>query len=238
MNAPTMRGHLRRCWIFTWRTPIAAARPLVPAPLELVTHGGFAFWNVVVCEVCNLRPALLPPIFGLDYWHVAYRLHARVRMEAGEVIEGLYFVRSDSNRAIVSAAGNWLTDFRFHTAQIEVARKDGVVEGEIRSREAGANFRVRNETPKSLAPGSPFSSLDEAAGFLKYKPFALAPAGESDVRLVRVVRNESLWRSSIVTVEESDWQFFGGRDVAPEVCYAVEPIDYEWRRAEISRAAR
>jgi hypothetical protein len=238
MNAPTMRGHLRHCWIFTWRTPIGAAQPHLPAPLELVTHGGFAFWNVVVCEVRGLRPAPLPPIVGLGYWHVAYRLHTRVRVESGETIEGLYFVRSDSDRLIVSTAGNWLTDFRFRTARIAVAKEDGIVEGEIRSRDAKARFRLREGTPGSLSPGSPFASVGEAGDFLKYKPFALSPVGKDSVSIVRVVRNEADWRSRIVTVEESNWQFFAGREVAPEVCYAVEPIDYEWRRAEVRRVAR
>ena len=83
--------------------------------------------------------------------------------------------------------------------------------------------------------GSPFASVSEAAAFLKYKPFALSPVGDDGVNIVRVMRDEARWRSSIVTVEESDWQFFAGRDVASEVCYAVEPIDYEWRRTEVRR---
>lgn len=208
-----------------------------PAPLELVTHGGFAFWNVVVCEVRGLRPAPWPAFVGMNYWHVAYRLHARVRLEPGEVIEGLHFVRSDADRLIVSTAGNWLTDFRFHMAGVDIAQDGKTIEGTIRSREAAARFRLREERTQSLAPGSPFASIQEAADFLKYKPFALSPAGEDSVKIVRVKRNEAEWKSSLVTVEESDWQFFAGCEVAPEVCYAVEPINYEWRRAELRRVA-
>jgi hypothetical protein len=174
----------------------------------------------------------------MNYWHVAYRLHARVRLEPGEVIEGLYFVRSDSDRLLVSTAGNWLTDFRFHIAGVDVVQNGKDIEGTIRSRDAAARFRLREERPQSLVSGSPFASVQEAADFLKYKPFALSPAEGENVKVVRVKRNEAEWKSSMVTVEEGDWQFFAGCEVTPEVCYAVEPIDYEWRRAETRRIAR
>jgi hypothetical protein len=57
------------------------------------------------------------------------------------------------------------------------------------------------------------------------------------VEIVRVRRNENDWRHRIVTVEDETWDFFAGQDVAPEICYAVEPIDYEWARCELRRVA-
>jgi Uncharacterized conserved protein (COG2071) len=235
MNAPTMRGHLRHCWLFTWRTPVAAAQAILPAPLEPVTCGGFAFWNVVVCRVEGLRPAPLPQAMGLSYWHVAYRLHARARLDCGETVEGLYFVRSDSDNAIVSSGGNWLTDFRFHTASVEVALEAAAITGRIHSSDGSASFRLTDNPPSSLSSGSPFASLSEAAEFLKYKPFALSPAGNDSVRIVRVRRNEANWSFRLVTVEQSKWQFFAGRETMPEICYSVEPIDYQWERVIVRR---
>ncbi len=233
MKAPAMRGHLQRCWLFTWRTPEAAARPFLPAPFELVTLGGFAFWNVVVCELRDVRPSGLPAYLGIGYRHVAYRLHARVRLATGESVEGIYFVRSDCDRRIVAAAGNHLTDFRFHTARIDIAEASGSVKAEG----ANAAFRLRDEPPASLAAGSPFASPAEAAAFLKYKPCALSHAGANTASLVRVARAESDWKARLVTVEESAWDFFKGLDVVPEVCTALAPVDYEWKRAETHRLA-
>src|SRR5207253_2962961 len=130
------------CWLFTWRTPEANARALLPAPLELVTRGGYAFWNVVVCEMRAMCPAPLPAEIGLGYWHVAYRLHARVRLESGEVVEGLYFVRSDCDRALVTFAGTLLTGFRFHTARIQIENPATVIaEVTIQIPGADAHFR-------------------------------------------------------------------------------------------------
>jgi len=235
-NPFTMRGHLRRCWLFTWRTPKADACALLPAPLEPVTRGGFAFWNVVVCEMRAMRPAPLPAAIGLGYWHVAYRLHARVRLESGEIVEGLYFVRSDCDRSLVTVAGNLLTDFRFHTARVAVHADGAAIEGRINASGGDAHFRLGDAKP-ALTTGSPFTSVAEAAEFLKYKPCAIAPSTDGLINVVRVTRREADWRYRIVTVVESDWDFLSGREIAPEVCYSIEPIDYQWERAEVRRVA-
>lgn len=238
LNLPlTMRARLAHCWLFTWRTPEALVRALLPAPLELVTHRGFAFWNVVVCEMQGLRPAPLPAEIGVGYWHIAYRLHARARLTSGETVEGLYFVRSDCDRRLVSIAGNLLTRFRFHTAEVSMHVGGDTVNGSIAAPGANARFQLRDRPPAGLAPGSPFASLEEAAAFLKYKPCALAPAGPEMAELVRVRRREEAWRHRLVTVEESAWEFLDEHEVAPEICYAVEPIDYEWGRCEVHRVA-
>ena len=236
-NPFTVRGRIRRCWLFTWRTPVETVRPLVPAPLDPVTHRGFAFWNVVVCEIGGMRPRALPESLGIAYWHVAYRLHVRARVADGREVEGLHFIRSDCDRSIVTALGNVLTDFRFHTARIAVQETAGAVDGRIDVADASARFRIDRSAAPQLSAGSPFATVAEAAAFLKYKPFGLSPAGRDGINAVRIVRDESAWRSREVAVAEQSWEFFAGRNVTPEVCYEVAPIDYEWSRGEILRAA-
>ena len=237
-NPLTVRGSIRRCWLFSWRTPELGVRSLVPSPLHLVTLGGFAFWNVVVCEMAAMRPAPLPAWVGLGYWHVAYRLHVRVREANGRDVEGLYFVRSDCDHRLVAAMGNVLTDFRFRTAQIEVSEAGASVEGRIVAPGADAHFRIDRTATPSLAEGSPFADLTEAASFLKYKPRAFSPHAADAVNAVQVVRDESAWRSRIVAVPRQEWGFFSGRDATPELCTEVEPIDYQWNRGEILRTRR
>jgi len=232
----TMRGHLRRCWLFTFRTPESKARAHLPAPLELITRGGFAFWNVVVCELRSLRPAPLPAALGIGYWHIAYRLHTRAKLESGETIEGLYFVRSDCDRWLMARAGNLLTNFRFHLASVAVGTEEATVEGKICAPNADAHFRLRDEVPATLSAGSPFASVGKAAEFLKYNPYSFTPISP-DVEIVRIKRREADWQSRVVTAEINDWQFLSAEEAVPEICYALEPIDYEWSRPNIRRLA-
>src|SRR5438270_12511526 len=119
-NPVPMVGTLERCWLFTYQTPADEARALVPRELELVTRGECAFWNIVVCRIRAMRPKGFPAFAGFSYWHIAYRLYVRIYPRTGPPIEGIYFPRSDCNSRLMSLMGNLLTDYRFHTARIEV----------------------------------------------------------------------------------------------------------------------
>ena len=225
-----MRGTIERCWLFTYREPVDSVAPLVPEPLSLVTRDGFAFWNVVVCEIAAMRPAFVPRALGLRYRHAAYRLYVRQKANGAPPVEGLYFLRSDADSKLICKAGGLLTDFRFHHAQIAIAENDSRAKIEIDSRDAPAKVGIDLSAKPELPVGSPFGSLFEAKAVLKYKPYALAPDGRGGARVLRVRRDELAWRSKLV-IAEADFAFLHGRGAEPEITYQVEPIDYRWEKA-------
>ena len=235
-NPLTVMGNLDHCWLFTYRTPIDLARELLPAPLEPVTYGSHAFWNIVVCHINSMRPKHFPACIGVSYWHVAYRLYARLPLTRGEAIEGLYFLRSDCDRRSMSLAGNALTDFHFHIASLQLRREQDVLKMDLDSPDAPAHIRLLPGAAPRLAPHSVFASLDEAAAFLKYKPNGLSLDRASRANVVHITRDEQAWRSRLVSVACADWAFLREYDVQPEICYEVEPIRYQWDRGRIYAA--
>jgi hypothetical protein len=219
-----MRGHIAQCWLFTFRADPARVADRLPAPLTLVEHGGSAYFNVVVSRLTHMRPAPLPGWVGLGYWHVAYRLYARY----GDV-EGLYFLRSDADSPLMVAAGNLLTDFRFHRADVGIAT--GPAGTELRSFAPGARLRIAlPDDPPSLPPDSPFASLDEAAQALKYKPAGLV-AGPDGVEALRISRDERAWRFRLRSFRTEEMEFLAPFAATPEIAYELAPIDYQWNRA-------
>lgn len=230
-NPITMTGTLDRCWLFTFQTPEEDAWGELPEPLEPVTHNGCAFWNVVVSRILRMRPKGAPAVLGVSYWHVGYRLYARFQPKSGPAVEGLYFARSDCDSPLMTAAGNLLTDYHFHTAPIEVHEEDRCVEIGIASPDSPAHAELCLVAPAQLSPYSAFCTLDEAAAFLKYKPFGLSVHPGGKVSVVRIVRDESAWKYRLVKVQSQRWAFFADKTVRPEICYAVAPIRYQWNRA-------
>jgi len=234
-NPLTVVGTITRCLLFTYRTPAADATRLLPRPLEAVTRDGYAFWNIVVSRLRAMRPPGFPALVGVDYWHVAYRLYVRLPLPGGRAIEGLYFTRSDCDNRLMTLAGNLLTGFNFHTTPIRLDARDGGLDLDIASPDAPARARVLPRRTPELAPGSPFASLDEAAVFLKYKPFGIAIDKKGDANVVRITRREDAWRARLIQVEFAHWTYFDDKAVQPEICYEVAPIVYRWNRGEVLR---
>lgn len=225
-----MRGRIEQCWIFVHRTLAENVRGLLPDTLSPITHGGFAFWNIVVCRLSGMRPPPFPASVGLGYWHVAYRLHVRASSRSLADLAGLYFIRSDCDRRLVATAGNLLTDFHFRRTEISVHARGPAVEGRVAAADGTATFRIDRAATPQLADGSPFNSLEEAAEALEYPPRALSPDSGDALWVVHVRRDPAAWRWRNVVVTEERWPFFVGRETAPELCYEVEPIEYHWER--------
>ena len=254
-----MKGRLADCLLLSYRTPARSVRHLVPKSLDLLTRDGWAFWNIVACRVEAMRPAGVPKRLGLDYHHLAYRLHVKGHTEGDRTLHGLYFVRSDADSNLVGRFGNALTHFRFHPSDVEISRA-GREGGEVitvavsgRHDDATNDALLRVATgagggtggaaafAANVAPGSPFTSAAEAEEFLKYCPLGIAP--DLDGRyfeLAEVMRDESKWREHPVRVIEAHWNFFrrlGQDELHLERATRVEPLDYRWRLGRRARIA-
>ena len=187
-----------------------------------------------------MRPIGVPAALGVFYHHVAYRLYVKCRTAGNETLDGLYFVRSDADSTLVGRFGNLFTEFRFHWGTIELGVDSNTVRLRVRGGDDAqgdadlhaacgqrAGFRTR------LDPGSPFSSVEEAAAFLKYRPLGLSPPGGGRrIRLAEVFRDGAGWRETSVDVTIARWGFFddlGQKEICLETATRVTPINYRWR---------
>lgn len=239
----TMRGRIDHCVLISLRVEADAVRDLVPRGLRLLTRPDartgetHAFWNIVLCHLESMRPRGTPRMLGVSYHHAAIRLMVEADDSSAtgrSGVQGLYFLRSDADRALICGPGNLVSDFRFHRARVERAREGVAERWTVRSRDGGGDAEcVVVDEPGALAPGSPFASVEEARGFLKYRPMGLAPsAAGRRLRLAEVFRAESEWDERLVRIESARFGFLDGlgrgRPVV-EVATRVAPIEYRWR---------
>jgi hypothetical protein len=230
-NPITTVGTLDPCWLFVYRTSVEDALAVLPRGLAPVTHHGFAFWNVVVCRVSDMRPRGAISGLGVSFWQVSYRIYVRAHIVGDpSTIDGIYFVRSDCDNALIRLGGNRITDFAFHRAHIAVDERGDNVYLRVRSDAPASVHLVRSGAP-SLAQGSPFATIEEAAGLLQYKPFGISVDERGRfANVVAITRDEARWRTRLVQVPSANWSFFAGRPAQLELCYEAAPILYRWNR--------
>lgn len=230
-----LEGTMAECLLVSLATPAANVRALVPPPLELLTDGGMAFWNIAFCRVNKMRPSGLPSFAGIDYSHVAYRLYVRARLGNGEEQRGLYFLRSDVDSHLICRGSNLLTDFKCHPATIRwEIEKDA---GKVSVRSNGGNARLRFHA-------SPKAKLNAAADrILKYEPAGLSIDSRGELKVAEVFRDESQWMEEPIEVLEAEWDFLESLgEMNREVVRAtrVRPLPYRWalgKRAQLAKKA-
>ena len=238
-----MQGQLSKCLLLAYRTPALSVRHLLPAGLELMTHGPWAFWNVVVCEVEKMRPMHMPALSGINYQHVAYRLYVKAATQTQGRLRGLHFLRSDANHCLIAKGGNLMSDFRFHGATINIQATRNTFNATIDDTSNGeGNARVRARRGEAaLTADSCFDSYEQARAMLKYQPLGLSVSSDGRwLKLAEVFRDEDAWHESTVQVEEASFSFFDQmkqRDLYLELATRIAPLAYRWQLGRRVRLA-
>lgn len=234
-----MLGTLEECLLFMYRCPVEAVRPLVPECLELVTYKGHAIMGVVVSNLKAMRPWPFPSWTGIGYRHVAYRIYVSFTPPGKQPIEGLYFLRSEANSSLMKVAGNMLTDFHYHRAEIEAERipENNQLRFRILNSEDGkgnAEAILQLEEIQQLAPDSLFSSVKEAMDVLHYEPYGIFyDAIRNNINVVKVTRNDRQWKETPVRVLQQRWDYVDSlipSGLQHELTVMVDSIPYRWER--------
>jgi len=229
-----MKTVFRDCFLANFSVDPDCLRRVLPRPIEPDLYNGRAYLSIVIANMRDMRPAFLPRMFGISYHQVVYRAVVRCRGELG-----VYFVRSDANNKIMCAAGDRLTAFRFHYAEIDGRRDGDLYHFDLRASdvphaEIHATYDLGHPLPE-MPHGSAFASIDEAKEHLVelFGAFSInRETGQVDV--VRIRRGE--WDLKVVNDLRADYRFMQLQDpFTPETAHLdsvfyVEEIPYYWLR--------
>jgi len=227
-------GKLDPCFILTYRSPAEELRNLVPSELDLVTHGPWGFWSVFACRVHGFRPAFLPKFMGLNYCHVAYRIHVQSEVKSGKTMRGTFFTRSDVNSFLVSTGGKLSSDLGFHRSKIELSARRDPVDISVRTSDGKGDLKLelRRSAKPGLAAGSCFASEAEAESILHYQPLGLSLSKDrKNLVLMEVERTVSDAPETAYSVVDSQWSYFKSLGLTVPVFEAAREIpatDCRW----------
>ena len=229
-----MRTTFRHCILANFAmAPDVLARRL-PPHLQPAVHDGRAFLSVVIARMERMRPAFLPAALGVTYSQVVYRAVVTCGNE-----RGVHFLRSDADNGLMVAAGNALTFFRFHRADITWSLDETSLRFQLKPRNDDTaaihgDYNLRGGGT-AMPASSRFATLEEAQGFLTELYVAFGrERGDGSVEAVRIQRNA--WRSVVVPDRVAVYQamssglLFDAAEAELDSCFYVEQMKYRWSR--------
>jgi hypothetical protein len=142
---PTLEGVIRRRVLLNFRADPGVVASLLPSPLEVLSHEGFAIVGVCLIGMEQLRPKGLPSVLGLSSENMAHRIAIRyLRLLGGRLFPGVQH-RADFT---INDAGDCLS--------MDVKTEDG---------QADVSFEASHTT--EWAPDSVFATFDDAFKFFR-----------------------------------------------------------------------
>lgn len=238
-----VRAFFRHCLVLTYAFPERALVPLLPPGLTLDSYRGLGFLAIAMVQTEGLRPVGVPAALGQDFFLSGYRIFARLRTAKGRSLRGLRILRSDTDRELMVAAGNFLTHYNYVKCEVECREQDGRLS--IRIDTGGeADLDVVADLagkPAPLPEGSPFPTLQEARKFAGPLPYTFDYEAEThSIVCIKGVR--SRWNPQPVAVQVRRATFFDRPPFAGEApvlanAFHLQDVPYRWERGVLERLA-
>lgn len=231
-----IKAELAASLVLAYAVQADVLKPFLTPGLELDTYGGFGFLAIAMVETRDLRPALLPPGFGLNFFLAGYRIFTRYRTSAGRTLRGLRILRSGTDRWSMRIFGNLLTHYGYVHSRCCVQRTQSTYGVEIYSPQGDADLKVdadiTNE-PKSPPSGSPFPDLREARKFAGPLPFTFDYEQQTH-SMIRVEGVRREWSPIPVSVRVHRNTFlerepFRSAGATLANAFYLENVPYSWK---------
>lgn len=230
-------AYFKQCLVLTYAFPHEALTPLLPPGLALDTFGAFGFLAIAMVQTLGLRPTVLPPSLGQDFFLTGYRVFAKHRTREGRTLRGLRILRSDADRRLMVTAGNCLTHYNYQLCSADLAESDGRLEVRIETPGGVADLHVvaqlHDESPW-LPPGSPFHTEREARRFAGPLPYTFDYERQTH-SIVRIKGVRERWSPRLVRVDVRRAAFLatpplGAFTPALASAFHTAGVPYRWER--------
>jgi hypothetical protein len=217
--------------VLTYALPVERLQPLLPACLKPDSFKDqWGFIAIALVKTKNLRPKGFPAFSGKDFILAGFRVFVRYESKAGKKLRGLYILKSETNKKLMSRAGNFFTRYNYDFTDISWEKTDA--KQCIASENSGFNIAINTEGEAELPPGSPFSDWKEARKFAGPLPFTFTwLEKENKLLIVEGVREN--WQPLPVQVLHADIPFLreiGFGDAILANAFMIENIPYWWKK--------
>ncbi|WP_435742725.1 DUF2071 domain-containing protein [Microbacterium sp. PMB16] len=229
----TIRGHIRRRLLLTYRVDAGVAREVVPAPFRPQLVDGSAVAGVCMIALTELRPGWVRPRFGLSTENAAHRFAVEWD-EGGVTRSGVYITGRHSSELVPVLGGGRLFPGVHRRARFDVEEGGGRFHVRMQARDAhvAADVQLTDDWGSSL-----FASVDDASDFYRAGAIGWSPRrGNRGVEALEL--SSTAWAVQAARVNDVSSSFFDGLPRGAAVidsALVMRDIPVTWRSPDRPR---
>lgn len=236
MQMPTVRGLIRRRILINYRVDPAAVARHLPAPFRPKRTGHFALAGICLIRLEQIRPHRCPAVLGLNSENAAHRIAVEWTDTEGELRQGVYIVRRDTNSRLNHWAGGRVFPGEHGLASFDVEDSQDSVRLEMHSRDGEVSIRVDGQSGGNWSADSVFPNLASASRFYEAGSLGYSCSARRQQLdgLVLVTKN---WHVEPFQVSRLESSFFTTENGFPvgsaefDHALIMRDIEHEWRSA-------
>jgi|SRR6185437_4941061 len=203
MKIPTIEGIIERRILINYTVDKDVLSKLLPSPFRPKLFKGLGIAGICLIRLKDIRPAGLPELVGIGSENAAHRI-AVEWTENGEIKEGVYIPRRDTNSLLNHWTGGHLFPGLHHLADFSVVENAGVYKVNIKSKDNNI-ISISAKLTHEFNKKSIFGSIEAASEFFRNGSIGFSPnKSEYDGLELKTLT----WHVEPLDVEEVKSTFF------------------------------
>jgi hypothetical protein len=163
---PTLEGIMARRILVNFRAEPRLVASLVPRPLEVTIHRGFAVVGICLIRLEQLRPKGFPQSLGVSSENMAHRVAIRFK-EDGKTKNGVFIWRRDTDQNLTALLGGRLFPGLHSKAKFKVEETSHDLSMQVKTRKGEADVHLKVENQSGWKPTDLFKTFGEARTFFQ-----------------------------------------------------------------------
>ncbi len=167
MRLPVITGLIRRRLLINFRADPEVTQCLLPAGLRPKLQGSYAIVGICLIRLEEIRPKGLPALLGIASENAAHRIAVEWTGRDGQLEEGVFIPRRDTDSALNAAFGGRIFPGEHHHSRFAVQDDGKAVSLAMTPADKDAGVDVRVTEAAALPPSSCFASLEDSSAFFR-----------------------------------------------------------------------
>ncbi len=178
-----------------------------------------------------LRPKGFPESFGNDFFLTGYRIFVRYTTSAGKHLRGLYILKSETDKRLMTFLGNLFSHYQYSLTDIDYENDGSLIKIQSHQSVLDIEVGIKKELV-DLPIHSPFADWKEARRFAGPLPFTFSH-NDDTVIIIEGVREN--WTPQPVEVIAAQVPFIEQMNISSIVlanAFLIQNIPYYWKRGK------